>query len=48
MDDFDITSFRSKSRKIAGKQSRLRDPTKVATSFMEYLEKRRSLQVYLC
>jgi hypothetical protein len=41
MSDFDITTFRSKSKKT-GKKPRRRDPTSVTTSFTKYLEKRAS------
>ncbi|KAG2171716.1 hypothetical protein INT43_008096 [Umbelopsis isabellina] len=42
MNDFDITSFRSKPKK-SGKKQRIRDPNEVTTSFTKYLEKRKAL-----
>ncbi|CAO3684149.1 unnamed protein product [Umbelopsis ramanniana] len=40
--DFDITTFRSKSKKTV-KKPRRRDPTSVTTSYTKYLEKRKEL-----
>ncbi|KAI8579545.1 hypothetical protein K450DRAFT_241488 [Umbelopsis ramanniana AG] len=42
MSDFDITTFRSKSKKT-GKKTRRLDPSSVTTSFTKYLEKRKEL-----
>ncbi|KAG2187812.1 hypothetical protein INT44_005502 [Umbelopsis vinacea] len=42
MSDFDITTFRSKSKKT-GKKTLRRNPSSVATSFTKYLEKRKEL-----